>query len=154
MKIFILLLTLFLLCDSEVFSYDNVIVHRAINETSSMQSINIARVLNGLGFRNNIDASVWGQKVYAWIRAGGKAEDEPDYRTTNHFHDPLRPWNAAGFKGSWLGSSSLLWAQNQKVYAAMGRVDASWPRARNIFYEALTSRDKANTGVPPKFSRA
>src|SRR4030067_495471 len=62
-------------------------------------SILPAYLKNQIGFEKAIDEVIGGRTVEEWIGIGGIKEDEPAYiRSLNHFHDPLQPWNLAGFK--------------------------------------------------------
>jgi hypothetical protein len=135
-------------------SYDNIVVHQTINEMAAKQSNNLINVLSNLGFNNTLEDEVYGKKIYKWFRDGGKEEDIPLSRTYNHFHDPTKSWDQAGLDDYCLilrvtGDSSVLWAQNsdQKYTSNEGTVydvggTWSWPKARDYYYQALTSTDK------------
>lgn len=79
------------------------------------------------------------------IARGGAEEDEPFWRCKHHFHDPLRPWEEAGYHfGVTNGSSSILWAQletgGQSTWGMNGG-DYSWHDAREYFHKALVGPD-------------
>lgn len=97
-------------------------------------------------------------KVWEWIKFGGELEDENPApwiyaRSYNHFHDPTKSLDQAGFS-DWLhtsfitiplphsGISSIKWALSEdEQSSAPGLGDYSWPAARNYFYDALTATD-------------
>jgi len=127
-------------------AYDTDNVHPLINENALKQS-NVDQYLKSyLGFNEGIKEFFKSKTVLEWIRDGGKQEDSPDYRSNNHFHDPLKSWNTAGLKGSTLGLSSLIWAQDQSLLGATAGGDWSWTKARNLYYEGLTATDKTTRG--------
>jgi hypothetical protein len=72
--------------------------------------------------------------IKEWIKDGGQAEDGRNLglRYFNHFHDPLRAWEDAGWGGS---DSSIAWSQDEgpmidnNVY--------SWGDVRTYYYNAL-----------------
>ena len=79
-------------------------------------------------------------EVDLWMAEGGRYEDEPMYtRSMNHFHDPLKDWGSAGFKG--VGHSSAVWAQ----YPPQSQIingNFSWNDVRSYYYWALTATDQ------------
>jgi len=74
--------------------------------------------------------------VYKCLANGGRYEDSPFIlRSVHHFHNPLKSWLEAGFKGGFY--SSILWAQfDNQSYGKYG-----WEDVRSYFYEALTATD-------------
>jgi hypothetical protein len=132
-----------LLLSSNVFAYDNVIVHQNINENAALNASNFISSMRALGFKGNTPKEIVEinvvdkKKIKDWIREGGKQEDVPVERTLRHFHDPLKAWNSAGFKGE--GLSSLLWAQDQSNFRGSYGGDWSWKKAREFYYSALIS---------------
>ena len=93
--------------------------------------------------------------VRAWIELGGELEDEgwPLWPKTlgpkaaryyNHFHDPLRPWDAAGLTFLGPNESSVRWMQ-QRDQGSTGAAGGnwSWHDARRMYYQALTEPDRA-----------
>jgi len=94
---------------------------------------------------DGIFTAIKGKRIRQWIGFGGGHEDVPCSgfgvvvcRSKHHFHNPLKPWDQAGF--SWPlfpdGESSVRWAQepNQLVGGKW-----SWFDGRRYFYEALTT---------------
>ncbi len=92
---------------------------------------------NNLNISGGVQNYYNGEQVWNWIADGGVFEDEPMYtRSMNHFHDPLKDWGSAGFKG--VGNSSAVWAQyplqSQPINGYF-----SWNDVRSYYYWALTA---------------
>jgi hypothetical protein len=121
---------------SSAVAYDNKFVHLLINKSGAMQSQQLLSTLPKIGFANGIDEPLKEKVIWKWFQEGGLKEDEPFTRTFNHFHDPTRSWDDAGLKGSWVGCSSILWAQNN---CSSANDKWSWAKAREYFYTALTT---------------
>jgi len=129
---------IFLLCKPSCYGYDDENVHPAINENAANQST-VDTVLKQLGY---IDGLKQGFKksegitkeALGWIKKGGKDEDDAP-RFIDHFHDPSKPWESAGFL-TYGGMSSLLWAQDPVQ-------EYSWLDARLAYLEALETKEKA-----------
>ncbi|MGH9894160.1 MAG: hypothetical protein ACREA0_19695, partial [bacterium] len=85
-----------------------------------------------LGFLRGFQEFFRGQDVFEWLRVGGVREDS-DIRFFRHFHDPLQPWETAGLQAVLQFDSSIRWMQRPDQ-------NWSWPRARDRYYTALTSR--------------
>lgn len=132
---------------AEAHAYDNKLMHQLINTESALLSQNFLTTMKTLGFAGNLSKEIIelnyvnNRRIKDWISEGGKSEDEPLSRTFNHFHDPTKTWDDAGLKGSWIGCSSILWAQNKCNNA---NDKWSWLKARGYYYEALTSTDAAS----------
>lgn len=77
------------------------------------------------------------------IARGGMEEDEPFWRCRHHFHDPLQPWDQAGYHYSGIsGKSSILWAQLEAgEQSGWNGGNYSWYDARDYFYNALIGTD-------------
>ncbi len=123
----------------DVFAYDNDYVHPIINSKAVILSNKFLEALNILGFEQGIDNLLIGIEIYKWFEVGSTKEDEPQDRTFNHFHDPNRTWDEAGLKSSWIGCSSILWAQNK---CNNPNDKWSWSNAREYYYRALTAAEK------------
>ena len=92
----------------------------------------------------SILSEVNNKRIWEWVREGGKKEDEPLYaRSLNHFHDPLKTWDIAGFKS--INQSSIIWSQDQGLFGSLWGGNFSWKAAREYFYIALTGRDFSGT---------
>ncbi len=91
-------------------------------------------------FLGGVGETINGYTIRDWIQDGGKAEDEPFYtRSFNHFHNPLKPWDSAGFKGTF--KSAILWAQEQGTFGSLFGGNYSWKAVREYYHIALTGRD-------------
>ncbi|MBU1710518.1 MAG: hypothetical protein KKE17_10990 [Proteobacteria bacterium] len=100
--------------------YDEKIVHPAINEFASRQSIlDTQNLLTDFGFDQGLLTELMSgtenKTILKWISQGGTDEDKPkiSLRFANHFHDPLKEWDAAGLHMGypfWF-DSSIFWAQ-------------------------------------------
>jgi hypothetical protein len=125
--------------------------HEAINEKIALGSFNgfslDTYLKNNLGFIDGTIEEVNGQKVFEWLKLGGKKEDEPMYtRSLNHFHNPLKePWSSAGLKGT--SKSSILWAHDQGLAGFLTGGDFAWKNVREYFYIALTGKDFSGTWI-------
>ena len=87
-------------------------------------------------FQNN-DVS---RTIAEWFEEGGIREDDwdpfPFLRSFHHFHNPLLPWNEAGFNyWPWTGASSIDWAAYELTANQW-----SWQWGRQYFLEALTGQ--------------
>jgi hypothetical protein len=116
------------------FAYDKGYVHPSINAESLKKSLTIDDVLVTLKSSTAGDSIKIINNINKWLREGGTAEDEPDARSRNHFHDPNKPWDQAGLKGDLIGDSSVYWAQNPNQ-------DWSWNSAKDYYYQALAGAD-------------
>ncbi|MEW6684277.1 MAG: hypothetical protein AB1451_15375 [Nitrospirota bacterium] len=117
--------------------------HMAINERAVRATINSFSLdeylKTQLNFSSGVLQTLDDQRVIDWVRKGGKFEDN-GLRFFHHFHDPLKPWDASGFKG--LFSSSILWGQTQVGGQSLFG-DWSWHDARDYYYRALTAGTSA-----------
>jgi hypothetical protein len=143
MKKTIILLLLLNFATNRASAYDSDMVHPAINEYASKESPNLISALKNIGLENNVNGVLKGEKVFRWFRKGGTLEDFPISRADNHFHDPLQPWSNAGLKDSLIGTSSIIWAQNQSSNPPINGGDRSWKRARLFYFNALVSASKS-----------
>jgi len=119
--------------------------HEKLNETIAPV---INQPLTNIGFEGGVQDSVNGKKIIQWIMEGGIKEDEPmNTRSFNHFHNPLKTWDSAGFKGTF--QSAILWAQDQGSFGSFFGGNYSWTAIREYFYIALTGKDFNGTIVAP-----
>jgi hypothetical protein len=115
--------------------------HEFINEKIAQQAWFDNYLKNNLGFTEGMKEKIIGKEVFKWVREGGVKEDEPFYtRSLNHFHDPLKSWDSAGFKGTF--KSSVVWAQDQGIFGSIFGGNWSWKKARDSFYKGLTISTK------------
>jgi hypothetical protein len=142
-------------------------VHARLSEEAAEQSKLRDFLLIRLGLRTDpgrpdiLEKRIGDRRIKEWIAYGSIREDdgkdgEADVLTTrgfNHYHDPLRNWNEAGFDSVlnviyWAnyGSypvSSILWATNPSQQQAVGGTtgDWSWQKAKEYYYIYLTGKD-------------
>ena len=124
--------------------------------------INNLSIAGGTGatfYKTGIGIGCGTKNIADWISWGGRYEDELPVpgiygRSYNHFHDPTKLLNQAGFS-DWLhleiinnvlplhaGISSVIWALDSNAQSSVPLFgDYSWPAARNYFYNALTATD-------------
>lgn len=145
MKIFfkkkIFLIIIFLIFFAGKASSLEKATHEFINENVAKQNWFDSHLKTNLGLKDGIKELLNGKQILKWLADGGRTEDEPAYsRSLNHFHDPLKSWNSAGFKGTF--KSSVIWAQDQGWVGSQFGGDWSWKKARNSFYKGLTGSSK------------
>src|SRR3989338_1248533 len=77
-------------------AYDDEVTHPKITE----QAINYSQIeqyiKNNLGFTGGLKTkfpSNSEKNIIYWLRKGSTAEDSPMCRASNHFHNPLLPWD-------------------------------------------------------------
>jgi hypothetical protein len=129
--------------------------HKKINEYIATKEINNfsldSYVMNQLGLKTGVETYLKRgeipNRIREWLRDGGQFEDEPGYtRSFNHFHDPLKPLDLAGFTYPIVFpvpfTSALKWAQNQYGWPGVLGGDQSWKKARDSFYKGLTALNK------------
>lgn len=122
-------------------------INKNIAEITDTNSKDLNSYLKNLGFDDGIKTIFCVETtdcitdVRVWLSLGGEQEDEPLYfRSQNHFHNPLNPWDEAGLDHLlFSGQSSIIWSQDQ----SNGRLvdlggDWSWTTARKFYYAALT----------------
>ena len=157
--------------DSLLWAYDGE-VHFKINK-AAVESSNLDSVLkNHLDIEQESEAKFkkgnLTKPIWEWIAYGGEAEDFgkwwggdkwyniPSTRGYNHFHDPLKDWDEAGFDKPGLNEtyrlcygrypiSSILWGLDigrQDFEENMPKTgDWSWGKAREYYYIYLTGKD-------------
>jgi hypothetical protein len=147
-------LLILIVADSSNLDAFEVSTHEILNNKAA-QSVSPngfsldAYLKSNLAFTNGIDERLIdklnGRSVLDYIKDGGIHEDDGHWyqfssRYLNHFHNPLKPWDQAGFNNYLLftGESSLLWTQRplltQNTFG-----NWSWHDARNYYYNALTN---------------
>jgi hypothetical protein len=117
-------------------SYE-VDTHRAISTRALQSSRTDLTLRTELAVGEGIAEVAAGKRLTEWIGLGSIREDDT-LRFLNHFHNPLRTWDAAGFRVPWpylglqIGSSSILWQQDEP------HSGWSWWDARGFYFDALT----------------
>jgi len=85
-----------LLLSCGAYAYDNVDVHPQVNESAVLSASKFATAMKSIELSGTMPKElielnvINGKKIKDWFRKGGEFEDDPGYRTSNHFHDPLR----------------------------------------------------------------
>ena len=173
LPLFIVLVSTFFFIDFVCAYNDNV--HSVITEISVKKSV-VDETLKRLGYDDGLDTEIIeNSRISAieWITTGGVHEDasldkcKPEQtRASNHFHDPTKSWDAAFFDDDVNATytreygrppvSALLWGLNfidegdlQKsvqVFDKNTTGDWSWPKARTLFYDSLTSQLSSERG--------
>ena len=118
--------------------------HRLVNSQAALLSPLFQKHLrDGLGFPMSLstvlrDASGKAFSIQRWLDEGGATEDDW-FRFLRHFHDPLKPWDAAGLDlGISHHESSVRWMQQPQQGGMSTGGFASWGDARRLYYDALT----------------
>jgi len=169
-KICILLFVFFTVNCNSLLAYDGK-VHKRINEEAASPSNSSLHdiLMNKLGIAKGIEEKLKKgneeKSILKWIAFGGAAEDYgkgkegdkwyniPSTRGYNHFHDPLKDWDEAGFNKPGLNEtywlfykrypiSSILWGLDPGTQDFIENTtgDWSWGKAREYYYHALTKK--------------
>src|SRR5689334_906312 len=90
--------------------------HRSLGRTAASRSTLDSVLHDSLGFPDGQATALRNGglilRIDDWVGHGAYQEDVPLKRVLNHFHNPLRPWSAAGLSLlRSLGDSSVLWSQ-------------------------------------------
>ena len=117
----------------------NTDTHRLINQRAAETSRAFDQYLRSkAGFAEGRETKLHGRTIRQWLEEGGVREDD-SLRFLRHFHDPLKPWDAAGLDLVIdRHDSSVRWMQERH----QGDLDTggfwSWGDARRLYYQALT----------------
>ena len=155
------LLSVLPVLNEPVLSWDDEKTHRLLTEYAADNSVlskSKGDYLKIIGFSGLDEDLKWDkitQKVIEWIADGSQFEDKIDWgflaltgqmRASNHFHNPLKPWESAGLDDWFVvhltGQSSLLWAQDRDKQALFPEGDWTWQETREHYYFALTSEQQ------------
>jgi len=152
-KLFILFLIIFFNTSiSNAYDTDNV--HPLINENALFQSNVDSYMKSQLHLKNGAAELFKGKEVKEWLKEGARLEDETICRSRSHFHDPLKSWDSAGLNNVAVNTycyskgedfsvdSSIIWSQKQPGLLFTKNY-WSWPKAKEYYYKALTTGDKA-----------
>lgn len=134
------------------------VTKRAINfsklETSSF-------LQNNLNFGFGPSTRIGTRSISEWLQEGAKKEDEPLFRASSHFHNPLRNWDVSGVRdlplvfklaciaAGYPPTSNIQWATGY-ISPEMKQSTANvwdWDRARENYYIYLTGMDFNGTVV-------
>jgi hypothetical protein len=159
MKLRILIALLVLIANSPNLEAFEIRTHKLLNGQAALSvSLNgfslDSYLKSNLGFVNGVDYKfidpINGKSALDYIIDGGAHEDDGHLyqfgsRYLNHFHNPLKPWDQAGFNNYLIftGESSLLWAQ-RPILTQNTFGNYSWNDARNYYYNALTNQNSTN----------
>ena len=141
-RCFIVLMFLAIVWNSTMVRALNTSSHVVINEAVVQQNSAFETILRrSLGFSNGRLTTLRfnGEplRIQEWVGRGGEHEDDL-LRFLRHFHDPLKPWDAAGLDFVVdRHDSSVRWMQEPN----QGNLDTggfwSWGDARRLYYQAL-----------------
>lgn len=161
----------------KLYAYDDQDTHpRVTGKAVGMSALN-KYLKNNFGFADGSETIINGQPIIKLLRIGSTAEDNPMCRATNHFHNPLLPWDQsqlkddAGITGGAIGwyctniekwlpanrKSAITWATGltSNVGLPVKRInqDMGWDDARRYFYSGLTAESNADreTNFPKTF---
>jgi len=143
------------------FTWDDSTTHKDLSEIAANKSvIGTTEYLKNIGLNEGLlqqlKLNTREQELYKWIREGAQLEDAGSTsqgiagtaRYVNHFHNPLKPWTAAGLDDTvvgfhYTGESFLLWAQDSARQSGWLGGDWTWQATRIFFYNALTKNTDA-----------
>ena len=161
-------LVFLLFSNNYIFAYDGKITHPNITE-NAIRYTNLENYLTqNLGFplgTKTILQSGYDKSIVDWLKKGSTDEDSPMCRPSNHFHNPLKPWNESMMSDqpsfvNWRCSSWIPWYSNitwatgylspppdgQKATFNPNPLYApnTWDNARDYYYNALTFTSTEN----------
>lgn len=128
------------------FGY-RALAHKVINRSVISQKLSAGPVKSyfavQLGY-SSAAKTVYNKKIIDWFEEAGPQEDEPGFRTKNHFLDPVANSGFSGFLFGSMGSGdpTAVWAQKAVGEQSPGGAH-SWQDAREFFYTALISNTTA-----------
>ena len=145
------LILIIFLFPSIAFTWNESVTHKDISQIAANKSIiGTTNYLNNIGLTEGLlhllKLYTKEQEIYKWIREGAELEDAGSNRDaitgrarfTNHFHNPLKPWDSAGLSDLQSGESSLKWAQDSTKQSVSIGEDWSWQKIRVHYYNAIT----------------
>lgn len=148
----------FAVITSTCYGFDDEVTHRDITQKSIDISVmsGLNDSLKNIGLANGTETIINSSPVWKWLKEGSKLEDSPTCRASNHFHNPLKPWDQSymtddpWYINTWCGLtgystrySNITWGTG---YLSRGGSKISisgqkwnWDDARAYYYQALTS---------------
>ncbi len=155
-------LMIFYISVNITLAYDNMDTHKRITEKGVHGSVVDNYLIQTLGLRDGLETkfpSNSERSILFLLKEASKIEDIPKCRATNHFHNPLKPWDQSAMSDDpwWLDlgcSSWRPWYSN--VTWATGFLSPNGPRitptnqwmgwkdARDYYYWALTAISKGD----------
>jgi len=102
-NIFVLIIVVVSLIHQIALGYDDTITHPKITENAVKASVLRTYLSLYLGpeFSKDYESMINGESVKQWIMDGSTAEDAEMCRRGNHFHDPLKSWDASYNSDLW-----------------------------------------------------
>jgi len=160
------------LCFSNrVIAFDDKTTHPEITDKTIISSSLDQYLKNNLGLKIGISTSFPPEDkqktVSYFLKKGSTEEDTPNCRASNHFHNPLLPWNSSFMSDdvtflankirefcnvtgwpSLLRKSDVTWATGYLAPVPGGKKATfltlatvyNWDRGRENYYKALTSQ--------------
>jgi len=113
-KIIFSIISIFVFFYNFVFAYDEKIGHPRIIEKAAKRLDFERYLITNLGFIDGLKTrflKVSKNNILEWLQEGSRLEDSPWCRATNHFHNPLKPWDQSFLTDEplWLGVHCRSW---------------------------------------------
>ncbi len=150
--------------------YDEENTHPRMTESAIQSSKLNNYLMQNLGFSEGyntpftkvLNSNSINKRILQWLSDGSKEEDAPLGRASNHFHNPLKPWDQSYVTDSALQSiystltgwtplySNITWATGYKSQTEKANMDNAynpyldppapnnWDNARIYYFKALT----------------
>jgi len=159
MKMITVLSSIMIFLHGSALAYDDENSHPKISIAAIKNSRTENFLINRLNLKRGLETTVpdsSDRTIQYYLEKGSELEDSPPCRQSNHFHNPLKPWDQSymsdepGLVAWWCGSgeyktrySNIFWAtgftaqdkeREHRISQRMG-----WDDARNYFHLALTS---------------
>jgi len=147
-----------------LYAHDDTRIHPEITKQAVEISTLDVYLKKKLNLINGVETKLLSdieKSIVTWLRDGSTAEDSPICRASNHFHDPLKTWDAAAMSDSpwWLDVvcnswkpfySNVTWATGFTSPTSTpipndpnnSRSPNVWDKARAFYYNALTASTK------------
>ncbi|MCK9418016.1 MAG: hypothetical protein M0R70_01400 [Nitrospirae bacterium] len=152
----ICILLLIIYYANSAIGFDNERTHRDLTakavDNFATNSNSYLKVI--LGFTDGVSSVLNGNTILWWLTEGSFLEDTPNCRASNHFHNPLKPWNESAMSDEplWLDIwcygwkpwySNIVWATGYQAPGSpviqRNSQTMGWENAREYYYSALTS---------------
>lgn len=105
----VLIFMVFIMSSTITNAYDNVDTHRRITKTAVSAASQLDNYLmHNLGFAKGYEDKTNGKMIIEWLQEGSYGEDEPNCRASNHFHNPLLPWDQSYMSDDSSGESAII----------------------------------------------
>ncbi len=157
-KIIVIVIFMIFIISSISNAYDNKDTHRRITKVAIPASKLDNYLKQNLGTAKGYKEEIKGKQIIDWFREGSYAEDVPNCRASNHFHNPLLPWNQSAMSDQpwWLDIACLDWkpwysnvtwatgylspppAGSKASFSTLYKI-YNWDEAREVYHRALTT---------------